>query len=99
MVVNYNQRCQKVLHIVCPWFSIQVIGPYRSGKSFLLNQLLSLSCDEGLFFYYLVYSATKLADKYITIAFLTYCLPMKVIFVAGFGVGHMRDTKTKGLNG
>lgn len=28
---------------------IQVIGPYRSGKSFLLNQLLSLSCDEGVF--------------------------------------------------
>lgn len=25
----------------------QVIGPYRSGKSFLLNQLLSLSCYEG----------------------------------------------------
>ncbi|URD96681.1 GTP binding protein [Musa troglodytarum] len=25
----------------------QVIGPYRSGKSFLLNQLLSLPCDEG----------------------------------------------------
>eukprot|EP00897_Mesotaenium_endlicherianum_P008252 jgi/Mesen1/7455/ME000389S06798 len=24
-----------------------VIGPYRSGKSFLLNQLLSLSCNEG----------------------------------------------------
>lgn len=27
--------------------SFQVIGPYRSGKSFLLNQLLSLSCYEG----------------------------------------------------
>jgi len=39
----------------------QVIGPYRSGKSFLLNQLLFLSCDKG------------------------------------FGVGHMRDTKTKGI--
>ncbi|THU74098.1 hypothetical protein C4D60_Mb04t29760 [Musa balbisiana] len=26
---------------------IPVIGPYRSGKSFLLNQLLSLPCDEG----------------------------------------------------
>ncbi|CAF1763904.1 BnaC09g53610D [Brassica napus] len=25
-----------------------VIGPYRSGKSFLLNQLLSLSCYEGV---------------------------------------------------
>ncbi|KAK9140099.1 hypothetical protein Scep_009780 [Stephania cephalantha] len=40
---------------------VAVIGPYRSGKSFLLNQLLSLSCYEG------------------------------------FGVGHMRDTKTKGI--
>ncbi|GJN24730.1 hypothetical protein PR202_gb12488 [Eleusine coracana subsp. coracana] len=38
-----------------------IIGPYRSGKSFLLNQLLSLSCNKG------------------------------------FGVGHMRDTKTKGI--
>jgi len=28
----------------------QVIGPYRSGKSFLLNQLLSLSCYEGVSF-------------------------------------------------
>ena len=28
----------------------QVIGPYRSGKSFLLNQLLSLSCYEGASF-------------------------------------------------
>lgn len=41
--------------------AVAVIGPYRSGKSFLLNQLLSLSCNEG------------------------------------FGVGHMRDTKTKGI--
>ncbi|KAI0497733.1 hypothetical protein KFK09_020967 [Dendrobium nobile] len=41
--------------------AVAVIGPYRSGKSFLLNQLLSLPCDKG------------------------------------FGVGHMRDTKTKGI--
>ncbi|KAL4278426.1 hypothetical protein GQ457_03G023640 [Hibiscus cannabinus] len=35
---------------------IQVIGPYRSGKFSLLNQLLSLSCDEveyKLLFFYL----------------------------------------------
>eukprot|EP00850_Spirogloea_muscicola_P005528 SM000025S08423 [mRNA] locus=s25:657110:662613:- [translate_table: standard] len=44
-----------------PLAIVAVIGPYRSGKSFLLNQLLALSCDEG------------------------------------FGVGHMRDTKTKGI--
>lgn len=44
-----------------PIAAVAVIGPYRSGKSFLLNQLLSLSCEEG------------------------------------FGVGHMRDTKTKGI--
>ncbi|CAN4098158.1 unnamed protein product [Withania somnifera] len=45
--------------ITTPIATVAVIGPYRSGKSFLLNQLLSLSCNEG------------------------------------FGVGHMRDTKTK----
>lgn len=38
-----------------------VIGPYRSGKSFLLNQLLGVGCEEG------------------------------------FGVGHTRDTQTKGV--
>uniref|UniRef100_A0A0D9WW79 GB1/RHD3-type G domain-containing protein n=1 Tax=Leersia perrieri TaxID=77586 RepID=A0A0D9WW79_9ORYZ len=44
-----------------PIAAVSVIGPYRSGKSFLLNQLLSLTCNKG------------------------------------FGVGHMRDTKTKGI--
>lgn len=39
---------------------VVVIGPYRSGKSFTLNQLLGVKCDEG------------------------------------FGVGHSRDTQTKG---
>lgn len=39
---------------------IVVIGPYRSGKSFTLNQLLEVPCN------------------------------------AGFGVGHTRDTQTKG---
>lgn len=40
---------------------IVVIGPYRSGKSFLLNQLLNVTCDKG------------------------------------FGVGHFRETQTKGI--
>lgn len=26
---------------------VSIIGPYRSGKSFLLNQLLSVDCDSG----------------------------------------------------
>ncbi|GAB4814626.1 hypothetical protein N2152v2_001672 [Parachlorella kessleri] len=30
-----------------PVAPVVVIGPYRSGKSFLLNQLLGVSCDEG----------------------------------------------------
>ncbi|KAL0371243.1 UNVERIFIED_CONTAM: hypothetical protein Sangu_0442400 [Sesamum angustifolium] len=62
------ERITSPIAAVCSLFSdvilqlyFQVIGPYRSGKSFLLNQLLSLSCYEG------------------------------------FGVGHMRDTKTKGI--
>ncbi|WOG83641.1 hypothetical protein DCAR_0102818 [Daucus carota subsp. sativus] len=52
---------EAIERITTPVAAVAVIGPYRSGKSFLLNQLLSLSCDEG------------------------------------FGVGHMRDTKTKGI--
>lgn len=50
-----------IRRIKSPVAAVAVIGPYRSGKSFLLNQLLSLPCDKG------------------------------------FGVGHMRDTKTKGI--
>ena len=30
-----------------PVAPVVVIGPYRSGKSFLLNQLLGVPCDEG----------------------------------------------------
>lgn len=52
---------EAIERITSPIAAVAVIGPYRSGKSFLLNQLLSLSCNEG------------------------------------FGVGHMRDTKTKGI--
>ena len=44
-----------------PVAPVVVMGPYRSGKSFLLNQLLGVGCEEG------------------------------------FGVGHTRDTQTKGV--
>ncbi|XP_042006772.1 guanylate-binding protein 4-like [Salvia splendens] len=56
-----REGLEAIEKITTPIAAVAVIGPYRSGKSFLLNQLLSLSCDEG------------------------------------FGVGHMRDTKTKGI--
>ncbi|XP_021303506.1 guanylate-binding protein 4 isoform X1 [Sorghum bicolor] len=56
-----EQGLEAIRRIETPIAVVGVIGPYRSGKSFLLNQLLSLSCDKG------------------------------------FGVGHMRDTKTKGI--
>ncbi|KAM0924648.1 hypothetical protein ACQ4PT_004611 [Festuca glaucescens] len=56
-----QQGLEAIRRIENPIAVVGVIGPYRSGKSFLLNQLLSLSCDKG------------------------------------FGVGHMRDTKTKGI--
>ncbi|KAJ8513040.1 hypothetical protein OPV22_003474 [Ensete ventricosum] len=36
-----------IKNITTPIAVVAVIGPYRSGKSFLLNQLLSLSCNEG----------------------------------------------------
>ncbi|XP_044503117.1 guanylate-binding protein 4-like isoform X1 [Mangifera indica] len=56
-----SEGLEAIRRITTPIAAVAVIGPYRSGKSFLLNQLLSLSCN------------------------------------AGFGVGHMRDTKTKGI--
>ncbi|XP_074283826.1 uncharacterized protein LOC141608362 [Silene latifolia] len=56
-----REGLEAIEKITSPIAAVAVIGPYRSGKSFLLNQLLSLSCYEG------------------------------------FGVGHMRDTKTKGI--
>ncbi|KAJ3669886.1 hypothetical protein LUZ60_010210 [Juncus effusus] len=56
-----REGLEAIQRINTPIAAISVIGPYRSGKSFTLNQLLNLSCDKG------------------------------------FGVGHMRDTKTKGI--
>ncbi|CAM0151145.1 unnamed protein product [Urochloa decumbens] len=56
-----KEGLEAIQRIKTPIAAVSVIGPYRSGKSFLLNQLLTLSCDKG------------------------------------FGVGHMRDTKTKGI--
>ncbi|XVE77846.1 hypothetical protein DITRI_Ditri13aG0095900 [Diplodiscus trichospermus] len=56
-----REGLEAISRVTTPIAAVAVIGPYRSGKSFLLNQLLSLSCYEG------------------------------------FGVGHMRDTKTKGI--
>ncbi|PON54403.1 Guanylate-binding protein [Parasponia andersonii] len=56
-----REGLEVIKRITTPIAAVAVIGPYRSGKSFLLNQLLTLSCSEG------------------------------------FGVGHMRDTKTKGI--
>ncbi|KAJ0610397.1 putative guanylate-binding protein [Helianthus annuus] len=56
-----SEGLEAIRRITNPIAAVAVIGPYRSGKSFTLNQLLSLSCYEG------------------------------------FGVGHMRDTKTKGI--
>lgn len=44
-----------------PIAPVVVIGPYRSGKSFTLNQLMNVGCDQG------------------------------------FGVGHSRQTQTKGI--
>eukprot|EP00882_Tetradesmus_deserticola_P022378 GHRQ01024280.1.p1 GENE.GHRQ01024280.1~~GHRQ01024280.1.p1 ORF type:complete len:126 (+),score=12.72 GHRQ01024280.1:293-670(+) len=44
-----------------PVSPVVVIGPYRSGKSFSLNQLLGVPCNVG------------------------------------FGVGHTRETETKGI--
>ncbi|KAF7120313.1 hypothetical protein RHSIM_Rhsim13G0030400 [Rhododendron simsii] len=64
-----REGLEAIERIQNPIAAVAVIGPYRSGKSFLLNQLLSLSCYEA----------------------------SEIDVFAGFGVGHMRDTKTKGI--
>ncbi|EMS55860.1 Guanylate-binding protein 4 [Triticum urartu] len=43
-----EQGLEAIRRIENPIAIVGVIGPYRSGKSFLLNQLLSLSCDKGI---------------------------------------------------
>ncbi|MCH86497.1 guanylate-binding protein 4-like, partial [Trifolium medium] len=43
-----EEGLEAIERITNPIASVAVIGPYRSGKSFLLNQLLSLSCYEGI---------------------------------------------------
>ncbi|KAL7230125.1 hypothetical protein ACSBR2_008623 [Camellia fascicularis] len=41
-----KEGLEAIQRITTPIAAVAVIGPYRSGKSFLLNQLLSLSCYE-----------------------------------------------------
>ncbi|OMP08821.1 hypothetical protein COLO4_06092 [Corchorus olitorius] len=43
-----REGLEAISRITNPIAAVAVIGPYRSGKSFLLNQLLSLSCYEGI---------------------------------------------------
>ncbi|KAM0840718.1 hypothetical protein ACQ4PT_059486 [Festuca glaucescens] len=43
-----KEGLEAIQRIKTPIAAVSVIGPYRSGKSFLLNQLLSLSCDKGI---------------------------------------------------
>jgi hypothetical protein len=43
-----QEGLQLLESIDTPVAPIVVIGPYRSGKSFLLNQLLGVSCSEWL---------------------------------------------------
>ncbi|KAI8029334.1 hypothetical protein LOK49_LG01G01812 [Camellia lanceoleosa] len=68
-----KEGLEAIQRIITPIAAVAAIGPYRSGKSFLLNQLLSLSCYERL-----------------------PLMPLVEIGLKRFGVGHMRDTKTKG---
>ncbi|KAJ8513041.1 hypothetical protein OPV22_003475 [Ensete ventricosum] len=42
-----REGLEAIQDITTPVAAVAVIGPYRSGKSFLLNQLLSLPCNEG----------------------------------------------------
>ena len=44
---HFEKKSQSTILCLLIVLLTQVIGPYRSGKSFLLHQLLSLSCDKG----------------------------------------------------
>ena len=41
-----QEGLEALRHIKGPVVPLVVIGPYRSGKSFLLNQLLGVGCGE-----------------------------------------------------
>ena len=56
-----NETLAWLRSITAPVVVVTAIGQYRSGKSFLLNQLMQVPCDRG------------------------------------FGVGHRRETQTKGV--
>ncbi len=43
----YEEGLQVLRLIEGPVSPVVVIGPYRSGKSFLLNQLLGVGCGGG----------------------------------------------------
>uniref|UniRef100_A0A0E0DS12 Guanylate-binding protein N-terminal domain-containing protein n=1 Tax=Oryza meridionalis TaxID=40149 RepID=A0A0E0DS12_9ORYZ len=43
-----KEGLEAIKRIETPIAAVAVIGPYRSGKSFLLNQLLSLTCNKGI---------------------------------------------------
>nr|XP_018679856.1 PREDICTED: guanylate-binding protein 5-like isoform X3 [Musa acuminata subsp. malaccensis] len=54
-----REGLQAIQDITTPVAAVAVIGPYRSGKSFLLNQLLSLPCNEGFEVGHMRHAKTK----------------------------------------
>ena len=44
-----DEGLEAIRNIPGPVIPVVVIGPYRSGKSFLLNQLLGVGCSKPLF--------------------------------------------------
>ena len=82
-----EQGLQILREVAGPVAPIVVIGPYRSGKSFLLNQLLGVKCSK---------CRLNLAGlQQCWQCFNASCLPPSAD--AGFGVGHTRETETKGI--
>lgn len=78
-----------------PVVPVFVIGPYRSGKSFLLNQLLSVGCGTVLAEFCQVMLAL-LSLKYTLLSAAAYRFDL-CDADAGFGVGHSRSTQTRGI--
>jgi hypothetical protein len=110
-----QEGLQLLKSLTGPVAPVIVIGPYRSGKSFLLNQLLSVPCGEHLaptarphhcallLACCWAAAAAPLAGRGPLPAGGRPAEPRAAAAAAGagadkgFGVGHTRDTQTKGI--
>ena len=74
--------------ILSPVAPVVVIGPYRSGKSFLLNQLLGVGCGTSCSDDLHDAQTTEYSDRRADAS--THLMASLLFADEGFGVGHTR---------